>query len=166
MSKEVILVVLNLVLLLGVQVTDSMISTTKTILIQKNKRIYAAIMVVFSQLIFYKIVSVIAHSENDYALYVVAFGGGLGTYMAIAVSNRFSKEKLFVNVIISDDKVEMLKLREYLIENKINNLVTDGYTDSLEKTLAITAYTETKAQNKLLDTYLDLSSIEFKRIVS
>ena len=54
---------------------------------------------------------------------------------------------------------------EQLVENKITNLTTDGYTKDWKKTLAITAYAETKEQSKLIDNYIKNSEIKFKRII-
>ena len=48
---------------------------------------------------------------------------------------------------------------------KITNLTTDGYTKDWQKTLAITAYAETKEQSKLIDNYLKESEYKFKRII-
>lgn len=38
----------------------------------------------------------------------------------------------------------MKEFRDWLKEHKITNLTTDGYTKDWKKTLAITAYAETK----------------------
>ena len=59
----------------------------------------------------------------------------------------------------------MIELREFLMKNKINNLTTDGYTKDFKKTLAITAYVETKEKSKLFDKYIENSNIKFKRII-
>ena len=67
---------------------------------------------------------------------------------------------------MNDNKEVMTELREFLMENKITNLTTDAYTKDFKKTLAITAYAETKAQSKLIDDYLKKQDIKFKRIVS
>ena len=98
-------------------------------------------------------------------IYVIAIASGIGTYLALFISNKFSKDRTYVNVILNDNKEAMIELREWLKEHKITNLTTDGYTKDWQKTLAITAYAETKEQSKLIDNYLKESEYKFKRII-
>ena len=98
-------------------------------------------------------------------IYVVALASGLGTYLALKISNVFSKERTYVNVILSDNKDEMMKLRDYLKDNKITNITTDAYTKDWNKTIAITAYTENKKLNSLIDDFINCSDNKFKRII-
>ena len=72
---------------------------------------------------------------------------------------------MYVNIIMCDNRKVMKELRDYLKANKITNLTTDGYTKEWKKTLAITAYLETKEQSRLLDKYIDESDVKFKRII-
>ena len=46
------------------------------------------------------------------------------------------------------------ELREYLRKHKITNLATEAFTKEWEKTIAITAYAETKEESRLLDKYI------------
>ena len=65
----------------------------------------------------------------------------------------------------NDDKKIMMELRDFLKEHKITNLATIGYTKDWKKTLAITAYSETKAQSRLIDEFIKNSGVKFKRII-
>jgi len=147
------------------KVLDSLLATTKTILVQKNRAVLAAASVIISQIIFYKLITVVASSSDDVTTYVIAVAGGVGTLLAIAINNELSREKTFVNIILCDEKDAMINLIEFLREQKITNLVTDAYTREWEKTYAVTAYAETKMQSKLLDEFLEHSAVKFKRIV-
>ena len=98
-------------------------------------------------------------------IYVIALASGVGTLLALVISNKFSKEKTYVNVILSDNKEEMILLRDFLKDNKITNLTTDAYTKDWKKTIAITAYAETKVQSKLIDKFISESDNKFKRII-
>ena len=147
-----------------IKVIDNVLSTAKTILVQKNKALLAGLTVFITQIIFYKLINAVADS-GELTIYIIAIASGIGTQLAIIISNKFSKEKTFVNIIMCDDKEVMMNLRDYLKEHKITNLTTDGYTKNWEKTLAITAYAETKKQSKLLDKYIENSNIKFKRII-
>lgn len=155
----------NLIIMFLIKVFDNLLSTSKTILIQKNKGLLAGLSVVISQIIFYKLIDAVSES-GDLMMYVVSIASGIGTMMAIDISNRFSKERTFVNVLLCDDKKVMKDLRDFLKENKISNLATDGYTKNWKKSIAITAYAETKNQSKLIDEYLDNLDVKVKRIIT
>lgn len=156
--------VLELLLIFIIKVIDNILSTAKTILIQKNKSFIAGLTVFISQIIFYKLIDAVTDS-GELMIYVIALASGVGTLLAILISNKFSKDRMYVNIIMCDDKKVMMKLRDYLKDNKITNLTTDGYTKEWKKTLAITAYVETKKQSKLLDEYIENSNTKFKRII-
>ena len=155
---------ITLGLLFIAKTADNMLTTSKTILVQRNRPILASLAVIASQIIFYKLIDSVGSSENDLALYIVSIASGVGTFLALKVNTKFSKERTFVNVILSDDKNAMIELREFLKEQKITNLTTDGYTKDWQKTIAITAYAETKEQSHLIDDYIAHSQSKFKRL--
>jgi len=156
---------ITLGLLFIAKTADNMLTTSKTILVQRNRPILASLAVIASQIIFYKLIDSVGSSENDLALYIVSIASGVGTFLALKVNTKFSKERTFVNVILSDDKNAMIELREFLKEQKITNLTTDGYTKDWKKTIAITAYAETKEQSHLIDDYIAHSQSKFKRLI-
>ena len=134
----------NLLLIFLMKAADNMLTTGKTILIQRSRPILASLSVVASQILFYLLINEIGTGDNHIAIYVVSLASGIGTYLALKIGNRFSKERIYVNVILSDDKEAMIELREFLKDHKITNLATDGYTKDWQKTIAITAYAETR----------------------
>lgn len=158
-------IVLELLLLFGLKAADNLLSTGKQILIQRHKPILASLSVVLSQIIFYRLIDKVSAYNGDLALYIVAVASGVGTLLAVKISDKFSKERTFVNVILSDDRDAMVDLREFLKEHHITNLATDGYTKDWNKTIAITAYAETREQSRLIDQYIKDSSVKFKRII-
>lgn len=91
----------------------------------------------------------------------------VGCCLAVALSNRFSKDKTYVNVIMSDNLEAMQEFRDFLATHHITNVAADSYTlDWSKKSITITAYAETKAQSKLIDDYIANSSLKFKRVIS
>ena len=158
-------IIFSLCIVFVAKVIDNILSTSKTILIQKNKALLAGLCVFLSEIIFYKLIAAVSTS-GDLTLYVVSFASGVGTMLAILISNHFSKEKTFVNVLLCDDIEVMKRLRDFLKENKITNLATDGYTKDWQKTIAITAYAQTKDESKLIDHYLENLDVKVKRIIS
>lgn len=148
-----------------VKIIDNVISTEKTLLTQKNKAFAASVLVAISQFIFFFLVSEIATDNNITAFIIVSIASGIGSYIAFFINNKFSRDRTYVNVIMSDNFEEMKKLRGFLAANKITNVVNVSYTLDWEKTLAITAYAETKEQSRLIDEYLNNSDTKFKRMV-
>lgn len=157
--------ILELLLLFGLKAADNLLSTGKQILIQRHKPILASLSVVLSQIIFYRLIDKVSAYNGDLALYIVAIASGVGTLLAVKISDKFSKERTFVNVILSDDREAMVELRDFLKEHHITNLATDGYIKDWNKTIAITAYAETREQSRLIDQYVKDSSVKFKRII-
>lgn len=158
-------IIIELCVLFLLKAVDNLLSTGKQILIQRHRPILASLSVVISQIIFYRLISKVSASGGDLALYIVSIASGIGTMIAVKLSDKFSKERTFVNVILSDDKQSMIELREFLIAHKITNLTTDGYTKNWNKSIAITAYADTREQSRLIDNYLNNSKSKFKRII-
>lgn len=155
-----------LAMLFIAKVFDNALGTAKTILVQRNRSLLAGIALGLSNYIYLSITKDIVTTDSTLALVVVSIASGVGCCLAVAFNNKFSKEKTYVNVIMSDDKEEMMKLRDFLAENKITNVASDSYTMDWErKTLAITAYAETKSQSRLIDEYMETSNAKFKRLV-
>lgn len=157
---------LYLTIMFLAKVLDNTLGTAKTILVQKNRCVLAGIALGLSNFIYLCITKNIVTTNSDIALIVVSVASGVGCCLAVAISNKFSKEKTYVNVIMSDDMEAMRRLRTFLARHKITNVVSDSYTmDWQRKTLTITAYAETKEQSKKIDNYLAKSETKFKRMV-
>lgn len=148
------------------KVVDNALGTAKTILVQRNRCLLAGIALGLSNFIYLSITKDIVTNDSLLALVVVSVASGVGCCLAVAFNNKFSKEKTYVNVILSDDKIAMQKLRGFLAEHKITNIAGDSYTlDWSHKSLSITAYAETKYQSRLIDQYIASSDAKFKRLV-
>ena len=89
---------------------------------------------------------------------------GAGILLAIKISDKFSKERMFVNVLLSHDKEAMMELRDFLGKHKITNLATEGFTKDWNKSIAIAAYAEIREQSRLIDEYIRNSDTK-KRII-
>ncbi len=156
--------VLYLLTLFGAKVLDNMLSTAKTILIQRNRCLLAGLTVAISDFIYFLLIKNVLLADSPFAIAVVAVAGGIGCCIAVLLSNRLSRERTFVNVVMSDDRTAMQEFRDYLAQHHITNVACDSYTlDWDRKTITITAYTDTKAQNGLIDDYIERSDLKFKR---
>lgn len=148
------------------KVLDNTLNTSKTILVQRNRCLLAGVALGLSNFIYLSITKDIVTSDSTLALVIVSIASGVGCCLAVALSNRFSKDRTYVNVILSDDKEAMKEFRDFLAENHITNVATDSYTlDWSRKSISITAYAQTKAQSRLIDEYIERSLLKCKRVI-
>lgn len=148
------------------KVLDNTLNTAKTILVQRNRCLLAGVALGLSNFIYLSITKDIVTSDSTLALVIVSIASGVGCCLAVALSNRFSKDRTYVNVILSDDKEAMEEFRDFLAENHITNVATDSYTlDWSRKSISITAYAQTKAQSRLIDEYIERSLLKCKRVI-
>lgn len=158
--------VLYMTLLFMAKVIDNALSTAKTILIQRNRCLLAGVALALSNYIYLVITKDVITSDSNLSMIVVSVASGVGCCLAVAFSNRFSKERTYVNIIMSDNREAMQAFRDFLAQRHITNVTTDSYTlDWDRKTITITAYAETKEQNRLIDEYINESQLKFKRVV-
>lgn len=157
---------IHLAVLFFAKMLDNALSTAKTILIQRNRCFLAGIALILSNYIYFCITKNIVTSESNLAIIVVSVASGVGCWLAMALTNRLSKERTYVNVIMSDDLEAMRQLRDFLAKHHITNVAADSYTlDWNTKTITITAYAETKKESMLINRYIDESPLKFKRVV-
>ena len=148
------------------KVLDNALSTTKTILIQRSRWLLAGIAVVLSDFIYFWLTKRIVSGDNNWAILIVSLAGGVGCALACLFSEKLSKDRTYVNVIMSDDLDAMKNMRDFLAEHHITNVASDSYTlDWDTKTITITAYAETKAQSRLINQFIEDSPTKFKRLI-
>lgn len=148
------------------KVLDNGLSTTKTILIQRSRWLLAGIAVVISDFIYFWITKRVVSSDSMAAILVVSLASGVGCALACLLSDKMSKDRTYVNVIMSDDLEAMMDFRDFLAKNHITNVASDSYTlDWDQKTITITAYAETKAESRLINKYIEESPLKFKRVI-
>ena len=84
------------------KVLDNALSTTKTILIQRSRWMLASSAVVFSDFIYYWLTKRIVSADSDRAILIVSLAGGVGCALACILSEKLSRDRTYVNVIMSD----------------------------------------------------------------
>ena len=157
---------ISMLLLFFAKILDNALSTGKTILIQHNKGLLAGVAVTISSLLYFSVIKNVISSENNIAMLVVSIARGIGCYISVMITNRFSKDRTYVNVVMSDDKEAVKNFRDFLAKYHITNVAADSYTmDWTRKTITVTAYAETKAESRLINQYLEESPMKFKRLI-
>ena len=136
---------IHLAILFVAKILDNTLSTAKMILVQRNRCVLASLALTLSNYIYFSITKNIVTMNSNLAILVVSVASGVGCWLAMALNNRLSKDKTYVNVIMSDDEEAMQQLRDFLAEHHITNVAADFYTlDWNTKTITITAYAEEK----------------------
>ena len=148
------------------KVVDNILNTTKAIFIQRNKAILAGISLALSTFIGYYITKIVVRSDGLVPNIVASVAAGVGCIVAVSISNKLSKDRLYVNVLMCDNIYAMRELHDMLPKKHITNVVTDTYTkDFKSKTITITAYCETKEQSRILDEYIASMNKKLKRVI-
>jgi len=157
---------IHLTILFLAKMLDNMLGTAKTILVQRNRCILAGIALALSNYIYFCITKNIITNDSELAVIVVSVASGVGCCLAIMASKKLSKDRTYVNVIMSDNKEAMQDFRDYLAKHHITNVASDSYTlDWTKKTISITAYAETKEESRLINQYIENSPLKFKRVI-
>lgn len=146
-----------------IKILDNFLLTSKTILVQKNKAILAAIVVMISQFMFYFVISKIINENSLTMNAVVAVASGIGSFFAMKIHDKFSKDKLYLNIITSRNTEALMELCEYLKSNNIKYVVSDSYNRDWTKSYAVQAFAYTKDKSKLLDRYLETLDCKYLR---
>jgi uncharacterized protein YebE (UPF0316 family) len=161
-----LILILHLAVLFLAKFLDNLLSTTKTILIQRGRCVLAGAALAVSNYIAYSITKSIVTAEGSAAILVVSVASGVGCCLAMALSKKLSRDRLFVNVIMSDNREAVQALRDFLAQHHITNVAADSYTlDWNTKTITVTAYAETRAESELINGYLSRCPQKFKRVV-
>ena len=157
---------IHLAILFVAKMMDNALSTAKTILVQRNRCLLAGIALALSNYIYFCITRNIVTTDSNLAILVVSIASGVGCCLAVALNNRLSRERTFINVIMSDDLDAMRQFRDFLAERHITNVAADSYTlDWSVKTITITAYAETREESMLINRYIENSPLKFKRVI-
>ena len=158
--------ILYMAFLFLAKVIDNAINTTKTIMIQRSRWVLAGIAAVLSDFIYFWITKRVVSSDSDLAILIVSLAGGVGCSLACLITDKLSKDRTYVNVVMSDNREAMQSFRDFLATQHITNVATDSYTrDWNSKSIAVTAYAETKEQNRLISEYIEKSNLKFKRVI-
>ena len=76
-----------------------------------------------SDFLYFTLIKNVLTSDSNLALAVVAVAGGVGCCLAVGISQKLSRDRTFVNVIMSDDKAAEMQLEDDygMIDGIVNN---------------------------------------------
>lgn len=137
-----------------IKVIDNIILTAKSLATYKSQKILSSILVIISQLLFYLVIDQVINDSTMLAIIIVSISSGIGNYMAFIINDKFKKDDKWIYYLTSSDKDDVLRLCNYLVENKIKYLANHGLNRRGEETINVIAYSKTKAQSRLIEDYL------------
>jgi hypothetical protein len=149
------------VLLALIKIFDNIILTAKSIATYKEQKFLSSILVIISQLIFYLIINEVINDNTMLAIIIVSVSSGIGNYFAFIINDRFKKDIKWTFVITSSDIEDIKTLCNYLADNKIKYIANDGYTRKGKKTINVIAFSKTKNDSRLIESYLNSTESKY-----
>ena len=149
-----------------IKVLDNIVSTAKSVCVYKEQKILSSILVVISQLIFYLVIDPVIEDNTLTAIVIVAVSSGIGNYIALIINARLKKDVKWTFVITSKNIDDVKNLCGYLAEHKIKYIANDGYTRKGEHTINVLAFSKSKDDSRLIESFLrDSDSKYLKEII-
>ena len=139
---------MSLGLLFIAKMADNALSTVKTIMIQRNRSLLAGVAIALSSFLYFWITRSVVLADSMLTTLTVAVASGVGCFLVSGINNKLSKDRTYVNVVMSDDMAAMQDFRGLpLPKHHITNVASDSYTlDWNRKTLTVTAYAGSRNQ--------------------
>lgn len=137
-----------------IKIFDNVILTFKSIATYKEKKILSSILVVISQLIFYLVIDRVISDNSLKSIIIVSVASGLGNYIAFEMNSKLKKAAKWTFVITSKNLNDIQNLCSYIAENKIKYIASDGYTRKGERTINVMAFSKSKDDSRLIESFL------------
>lgn len=136
---------------------DCSLGTLKTVFLVKNKFFISSILNSLSAALFIFVADAMANAPSDQkmAIAAVVFLANLtGGYLPPKILNRIESDKLFVYIITSPDFNSGKELADDLRAHNIPVCTTVSYNKTMEKSLDIKAYSQSKEQSRIISHHL------------
>ena len=104
---------MSLCLLFLAKMADNALSTVKTIMIQRNRSLLAGVAIALSSLLYFWITRSVVLADSLLTTMTVAVASGVGCFLVSRINNKLSKDRTYVNVVMSDDMAAMQDFRYY-----------------------------------------------------
>lgn len=148
------------------KIVDNLITTEKSILVRNNKAIAASIFVMISEFMFIFIIKKVVSDSNTASAIVVSVAAGIGSYLAFCINNKFSKETVYINIVTSNNKLQMKAFGDYMRLQGIKIVTFDAYDDDRNNTLTALVFANTRDQSKIIDKYVEAHNELFREVIN
>lgn len=145
---------ISYILLSLVKILDNVILTFKSITTYKELKILSSILVIISQLIFYLVIDQVISDNTILSIIIVSVSSGIGNYIAFALNAKLKKDVKWTFVIASSNLNDIQKFCNYLVENNIKYIASDGYTRKGNHTINVMAFSKNKNESRLIEKFL------------
>lgn len=142
------------VLLAIIKILDNVISTAKNICQFKELKVLSSVLTVVSQLLFYLVISQVIEDNTFLSITVVSISAGLGNYLAFLLNDKFKKAAKWVFILTSSDVTDVQRLCAHLAEYNIKYIANNGLTRKNEPTIHVIAFSKSKEDSRLIESYL------------
>lgn len=154
------------ILLAIVKIGDNIVLTAKSLTTYKGMKIISSILVIISQLLFYLVIDQVINDSTMLAIVIVSVSSGIGNYIAFLINDKFKKDSKWTFFLTSSDKDDVLRLCNYLVENKIKYLANHGLNRKGQETINVIAYSKTKDQSRLIEKYLNNTESKYLKEIN
>lgn len=154
---------ISLIVLCIIKVLDNMVSTAKSITTYQNRKILTSILVIISQFMFYFIIKSIVSDSSTISTIMVCICSGIGTYVAMVISDKTKKDVLFTNILTCSCEDSIMALCDYCLEHKIKYIPMDSYDRQKNHSITVMVFTQTRSESKLLDSFIAESETKYLR---
>ena len=137
-----------------IKIFDNVIQTAKSISTYKEQKILSSVLTIISQLIFYLVISEVIEDNTILSIVIVAVSSGIGNYIAFLISDKFKKAAKWSFIITSSNINDIQNLCNYLAEHNIKYIANDGYTRKGEHTINVMAFSKSKDESRLIESFL------------
>lgn len=144
-----------------VKILDNIVLTAKSLAQHKEQKILSSILVVVSQLIFYFVISRIIEDNSILAIIIVSISSGLGNLLAFQINDKVKRDTKWTFVITSSNLNDIQKLCNYLAEHGIKYIANDGYTRKGNHTINVIAFSKSKNDSRLIESFLETTESKY-----
>lgn len=137
-----------------IKVVDNIVLTFKSIATYREQKFLSSMLVIISQLIFYLVIDQVIEDNTLMAIIIVSVSSGIGNYIAFILNNKFKKDVKWTFVIASSNLNDIQKLCNYLAEHSIKYIANDGYTRKGKHTINVIAFSKSKNESRLIESFL------------
>lgn len=101
---------MSLCLLFLAKMADNALSTVKTIMIQRNRSLLAGVAIALSSFLYFWITRSVVLADSLLTTLTVAVASGVGCFLVSGINNKLSKDRTYVNVVMSDDMAAIMNI--------------------------------------------------------
>lgn len=149
-----------------IKIIDNIIQTLKSIATYRNKKILSSLLVIISQLMFYIIIKQVISDNTMLTIFIVSIASGIGNFVAFIIADYFKADDKWTYFMTSSDVEDVERLCNYLVEHNIKYLANYGINRKGQDTINIIAYSKTKDQSRLIESYLKNTTSKYLKEIN